>query len=62
MSKLYRWIMECADSHAENGDERGAKAIVYASKVGAGLARNRYPDCIPAIDNAFAYARQESAA
>ncbi len=62
MSKLYRFVCECADSHAEHGDTRGAEAIMYAAKHGAAAALRRWPDCKPAIDNAYAYARQEVAA
>lgn len=59
MSKYYRWIIECANAHADHGDKVGAEAILFALRKGAKQARLTYPDHIPAIDNAIAYGRQE---
>lgn len=61
MAKIYRYIVDCADSHAEHGDVRGAEAIMYSAKNGKRNALRAYPDCKPEIDNAWAYARQEAA-
>ena len=62
MSKYYRWIVECANCHAENGDERGAEAIMFALRRGKKSALDVYPEAAPAINNAFLYGRQEYAA
>jgi hypothetical protein len=59
MSKYYRWIVECANSHAEHGDDRGAEAIMFALRRGKKNALQVYPEAAPAIDNAFQYGRQE---
>ena len=61
MAKLYRYICECADAHAENGDESGAEAIMYAARHGVREAIRRFPHDEPAVRNAWAYAHQEAA-
>lgn len=60
MSRLYRFICECADSHAEHGDSAGARAIMFAAEHGVNAARLKYPKHVAAIDNAILYARQET--
>jgi len=62
MSKLYRWIVECANSHAEHGDEVGAEAIMFALRRGVKQAKLAFPDHVDTITNAVAYAKQELAA
>lgn len=59
MKKLYRWMIECAASHQENGDNMGADAILFAIKNGVKQAKQAFPDHIDAITNAVAYAKQE---
>jgi len=60
--KMYNLIRECADSHAENGDSNGATAIRFAVNNTKVAALKRFPECKPAIINAYEYARQEMAA
>ena len=59
MSKLYRYIIECANSHADNGDEAGAEAIMFALRKGAKQAREVFPEHVAAINNAVEYGRQQ---
>ena len=59
MKKLYRWMVECAASHQENGDDIGAQAILFALKNGVKQAKAAFPDSVDAITNAVAYAKQE---
>jgi hypothetical protein len=50
---------ECALSHKEHGDDKGHDAIMMAIDNPI-EAKKKWPSCVAAVDNAIAYAKQET--